>query len=84
MGYAVHVARLDAVGGGLRFPGDDEERAFSDYLYLALAVQASFGPSDVQVTSRRMRRTLTGHMLIGWVFNTVVVASIVSLLVGLR
>jgi len=82
--YAVHTARLDAVAGGLRFPGDDGERAFSDYLYLALGVQAAFGPSDVQVTSRRMRRTLAGHMLVGWVFNTVVVAALVSFLVGLR
>ncbi len=83
--YAVHAARLDTVEGGLRFPADtdDDERSFSDYLYLALGVQAAFGPSDVQVTTRRMRRTLSGHMLVGWIFNTVVVAALVSFLVGM-
>lgn len=87
--YAVHVARLDAVGGGLRFPDDGtpaaEERHLADYLYLylSLGVQAAFGPADVQVTTARMRRTLSGHMLVGWVFNTVVLAAIVSFLVGL-
>ena len=85
--YAVHVARLDTTSGGLRFPGDEDgvpQRHFSDYLYLALGVQAAFGPSDVQVTTARMRRTLAGHMLIGWTFNTVVLAALVSFLVGLR
>ncbi|WP_413451120.1 DUF1345 domain-containing protein [Georgenia phoenicis] len=85
--YAVHVARLDAVGGGLRFPDDGtpaaEERHFSDYLYLSLGVQAAFGPADVQATTARMRRTLSGHVLVGWVFNTVVLAAVVSFLVGL-
>src|SRR5690606_16885333 len=82
--YAVHVARLDAVDGGLRFPGADAERAFSDYLYLALGVQAALGPSDVEVTTRRMRRVVSGHMLVGWTFNTVVLAALVCFLVGLR
>lgn len=83
--YAVHVARLDAVSGGLRFPGDshEPERHFSDYLYLSLGVQAALGPADVQATTTRMRRTLSGHMLVGWVFNTVVLAAVVSFLVGL-
>ncbi len=84
--YAVHLARLDAVSGGLRFPGDgpDAERHFSDYLYLSLSVQAAFGPADVHATTPRMRRALAGHMLVGWTFNTVVVAALVSFLVGLR
>ncbi|PYF96824.1 Uncharacterized membrane protein [Georgenia satyanarayanai] len=84
--YAVHVARLDTVAGGLRFPGDDgaEERHFSDYLYLSLGVQAAFGPADVQTTTPRMRRTLAGHMLVGWTFNTVVLAALISFLVGLN
>lgn len=87
--YAVHVARLDAIDGGLRFPdertaGVAEERHFSDYLYLSVGVQAAFGSGDVQTTTARMRRTLAGHMLVGWTFNTVVVAALVSFLVGLR
>ncbi|QDB78393.1 DUF1345 domain-containing protein [Georgenia wutianyii] len=81
--YAVHVARLDTVAGGLSFPGEEAERHFSDYLYLALGVQAAFGPADVQATTARMRRTLSGHMLVGWTFNTVVLAALVSFLVGL-
>lgn len=86
--YAVHVARLDTVHGGLRFPEatttPEADRTFSDYLYLAVGLQATFGPSDVQVTTHRMRRTLSGHMLVGWIFNTVVVAALVSILVSLN
>lgn len=81
--YAVHVARVDLLDGGLKFPGDQdpEDRTFSDYLYLALTTQASLGPGDVSLTTARMRRTISGHVLVSYLFNTLVLAMLVSLLV---
>jgi uncharacterized membrane protein len=52
-------------------PGDG--RAFSDYLYLAAAVSTSFGSTDVVVTSRAMRRTVTGHTVVAFAFNTIII-----------
>lgn len=80
--YAVQYARLDLRFGGLDFPGDERERAFSDYVYQAVAGQATFGSTDVSVTTTAMRRTVTGHALIAFCFNTVVLGIAVSLLAG--
>ncbi|MGD8214649.1 DUF1345 domain-containing protein [Aestuariimicrobium sp. Y1814] len=94
--YALHLARMDHKTGGLRFPGDPaspgdpaasddpggEDRVFGDYLYLGLTTQVSFGPGDVAVIAPRMRRTIAGHMFISYLFNTLVVAMMVSLLVS--
>ena len=39
--------------------------------------------SDVQVTSRRMRRLTLGHGLIAFLFNTVVLALCINILASL-
>ncbi|MFX4272761.1 DUF1345 domain-containing protein [Propionibacteriaceae bacterium Y1685] len=79
--YALHYARSHFRHGGLRFPGD-EPTSFGEFLYLAVMVSASFGTSDVQVHSRAVRRTVTTHSLIAFAYNTVIVAVLVSVLVG--
>lgn len=81
LNYGLHYARLDARHGGLEFPGD-EERVFSDYLYAALAGNVTFGTTDVAVTSARLRRTMTVHALVAFVFNTVILAVLISVLAG--
>ena len=79
--YAAYYARLDRHRTALIFP-DDHARNFSDYLYLAFAVQATFGTTDVSAARTYMRRGLTGHAMLAFVFNTVIVAILVSLLVS--
>lgn len=79
--YAVHYARLDTAHPGLQFPGD-EPRRFVDYLYLAVAVQTTFGTTDVTVRTQRFRRAMLTHAVLAFVFNSVIVAMIVSLLLG--
>lgn len=77
--YAVHYARLDERERQIVFPDADAERAFSDYIYLAVAVQTTFGVTDLVAGSRKMRRTMTSHALLSFVFNTVIIALVVSL-----
>lgn len=79
--YAVHYGRLDSAHPGLQFPGD-ESRRFVDYLYLAVAVQTTFGTTDVTVCTQRFRRAVLIHAALAFVFNSVIVAMIVSLLLG--
>ena len=79
--FAVHYARENAARGGLAFPGEEPPR-FVDYLYLAAQVSTTFGGSDVAVTRSAMRRILTVHGAISFVFNTVIVALLVSVLVN--
>ncbi|MFT3943006.1 MAG: DUF1345 domain-containing protein [Ancrocorticia sp.] len=77
--YGVRYARLDK--SALRFPGDQPNK-LSDYLYLSFAAQASFSPSDVEILTSEARRVVTGHTLLAFAFNSVILATVVSLLLG--
>ncbi|MFH8607055.1 DUF1345 domain-containing protein [Streptomyces sp. NPDC018029] len=65
----------------LEFPGE-RSPAWADYVYFALAAMTTFGTTDVDVTSRDMRRTVAANTVIAFVFNTVTVAILVSALGG--
>ena len=68
---------------GLDFPGS-EEPSFTDYLYMSIAVQTTFGTTDVDVQTRVMRRVVLRHCVLAFGFNTVIVAILIShLLSGL-
>jgi uncharacterized membrane protein len=70
------------VDRGLEFPGE-RLPDYWDFLYFALVLGMTFQVSDVQITSRKLRRLATLHGLLGFVFNTVIVALTVNLASGL-
>ena len=70
------------VDGGLEFPGK-EPPDYWDFLYFALVLGMTFQVSDVVITSRKLRRLATLHGLIGFVFNTVIVALTVNVAASL-
>ncbi|ONF63399.1 DUF1345 domain-containing protein [Amycolatopsis keratiniphila] len=76
---AYHADNVVEAGKAMRFPGDGAAE-WSDYLYFAVSVMTTFGTTDVDVVSREMRRTVTTHAIIAFVFNTVTVAAVVSAL----
>jgi uncharacterized membrane protein len=77
--YAVHYARFDAASGGMQFP-DGNGRVFGDYVYLAVQVQTTFSTSDVSLTSASARAIVTGHTLVSFAFNTVIIAMLITIL----
>ncbi len=79
LSYSVHYARLDASETGLAFPGG-EAPGFTDYLYFASSIATTFGTTDVDVTSRRVRRAVIAHSVLTFVFNSVIIALLVSAL----
>jgi uncharacterized membrane protein len=66
--------------GGLDFPGNSPEPDYWDFSYFAFVLAMTFQVSDVQVTSKRMRRLALVHGLIAFFFNITVVALSVNLL----
>ena len=64
--------------GGLEFPGDTKPD-YWDFYYFALVLGMTFQVSDVQITSRALRRLATAHGLIGFLFNTVILALSVNI-----
>jgi len=66
------------VDKGLQFPGD-EAPDYWDFLYFAVVLGMTFQVSDVQITSRKLRRLATAHGLLGFLFNTVILALSVNI-----
>jgi uncharacterized membrane protein len=79
--YAVAYAREFSSRRGLAYPGTPNPR-FVDFVYLAAQVSTTFGGSDVEVRASRMRTLITGHSILAFTFNTVIVALMVSVLLG--
>lgn len=77
--FALHYARENATVPGLEFPGTAEP-VWWDYFYLSSQVSTTFSASDVTVLNTAMRRHVTAHSVIAFVFNTVIVALMVSAL----
>jgi uncharacterized membrane protein len=68
-------------GGGLEFPGKQEPDYF-DFMYCAYVVGMTSQVSDVQVTSRPMRRLTLIHSVTAFAFNMVVLALSINVIAG--
>lgn len=79
--YALEYGRRHVAGAQFDFPGE-EQRSFADFVYFSASVTTTFGTTDVLVLTSRMRRTVTGHAFLAFVFNTVIVALLVTSLIG--
>jgi uncharacterized membrane protein len=64
--------------GGLDFPGSVPPD-YWDFFYFALVLGMTFQVSDVQITARHLRRLATAHGLLGFLFNTVILALSVNI-----
>ncbi len=67
---------------GLSFP-EETEPDYLDFMYFALVLGITFQVSDVQITSRKLRRVAALHGLVSFLFNTVIVALTVNIAAGL-
>lgn len=71
-------------GGGIDFH-DDGDPDYSDFAYLSFTVGMTFQVSDTVITSREIRRTITRHALLAYLFGTVIIGvmiNVVGSLVG--
>lgn len=82
--YTFRYARLyfEAPEGGIDFQGD-EPPDYLDFVYLAVTIGMTFQVSDTNLSQKKIRRSLTGHALIGYVYNTVLVALTINTVAGL-
>jgi len=68
--------------GGLLFPGDRPPDYF-DFAYFSFVVGMTCQVSDVQITSRRMRRITLVHSVLSFGFNTMILALLINTVSGL-
>lgn len=67
--------------GGLEFPGTDKP-GFIEFVYFTFSIGATYQTSDTSVTTTHMRWLVTIHAIVCFVYNTVLLAFAVSLLMG--
>ena len=86
--FAFHYAHeyygkgRDDLIGGLDFPGD-KAPDYSDFLYFSLVIGMTSQVSDVQITSKVIRRMVSMHGVLSFFFNLVVLALTVNVVANL-
>ena len=80
--YASDSTPGTGIDGGLEFPGGLPPD-YWDFCYFSLVLGMTFQVSDVQITSRKLRRLALAHGLVGFLFNTVIVALTVNIAASL-
>ncbi|TPG10596.1 DUF1345 domain-containing protein [Rhodanobacter glycinis] len=66
---------------GLDFPGT-EQPDYWDFVYFAIVIGMCFQVSDVQITSRYLRRVVLLHSVIAFFFNVFIIAITVNIVAG--
>jgi uncharacterized membrane protein len=82
---AFHYANLhyfdppgrESAGRALDFPGTKTPDLW-DFLYFSIVIGMTAQVSDVQVRTTGMRRAVTGHSIVSFFFNTVLIALVVN------
>lgn len=83
--YTLRYARLYygvGEGTGIDF-NQSEPPGYSDFVYLAFTLGMTFQVSDTNITNGIIRRTIIHHVLLSYLFGTVIVAATVNLLAGI-
>lgn len=86
--FTFHYAHLyygdndSEAAGGLEFPGEANPD-YIDFAYFSLVIGCTFQVSDVEISSKKIRRRALVHSLISFVLNTFVVALTINLIAGL-
>lgn len=67
---------------GLNFP-DEKEPDYLDFVYFSFVIGMTFQVSDVEISSRPIRRLALFHAIVSFVFNTAIVALSINVVAGL-
>ncbi len=80
--FALHYAHefygKKPAAGGLDFPGD-KEPDYLDFVYFSFVIGMTFQVSDVAITSRSIRRTVTAHAIVAFLFNVALLAIMINI-----
>jgi len=85
--FAIHYAGVyfgavaESEPGGLEFPGE-REPGWTERVYQAFTVGCTFASSDTNVRSSRMRRISVIQGVVGFFFNTVILALAINIAAG--
>ncbi len=67
--------------GGLEFPGD-KKPDYRDFAYFSFVLGMTFQVSDVEISSKPLRRLAMWHGLLSFGYNTVMIALTINVIAG--
>jgi uncharacterized membrane protein len=77
-----HLYYRDAErAGGIELPGGEPPDDL-DFAYFAFTIAMCFQVSDATISGRQIRRSALGHALLAFLYNTVILALALNLIVG--
>ncbi len=84
--FALHYAHefyaeRGASGGGLAFPGGADPD-YWDFIYFSFVIGMTAQVSDVGITARSIRRMVTAHGVVSFLFNVAFLALMVNIAAG--
>lgn len=80
--YQHHKTENNCNAGGLDFP-EDIEPDYWDFLYFSCVIGMTSQVSDVQITSKFLRRLSLFHSIISFFFNTIILSMTINIIAGL-
>ncbi len=80
--YKAERTLAECKADGLDFPGEIEPD-YWDFLYFSFIIGMTSQVSDINVTSRQMRRLSLIHGILAFFFNTTIVAMMINIVAGL-
>jgi uncharacterized membrane protein len=76
--FAVHYAHVFYdESAGLQFPGG-EDPDYADFVYFSFVIGMTSQVSDVQITSKTLRRTATVHGIVSFLFNLALLSLMIN------
>ncbi|MBC7453129.1 MAG: DUF1345 domain-containing protein [Massilia sp.] len=85
--FCFHYAHLYYRGGArrapLKFPDDEQEPDYWDFLYFSFTISVAVQTSDVAIMTRAMRKLVLGHSVLNFFFNLVILGLSINIAAGL-
>jgi len=76
--YEYYGEGHDGIAGGLAFPEDDTPD-YWDFVYFSMVIGMTFQVSDVEISSKAIRRIATAHGLVAFFYNVAILALCVNI-----
>lgn len=81
--YGDNEEKPNTHAGGLDFP-DEKKPDYMDFAYFSFVLGMTFQVSDVDITSKRLRRLALLHSILSFILNTVMIALTINIIAGLN
>jgi uncharacterized membrane protein len=85
--FCIHYAHIYYRAGNsqppLRFPEEDLQPDYWDFLYFSFTIAVAVQTSDVAIASRTMRKLVLGHSVLAFFFNLLILGLSINIAAGL-